>query len=95
MPGVLEKLSKEFKNVTQLEHKIFILENEKACLKSLLDDEDVEIGNLQERLEADTNEVKLSESYLMDKAKMFLSFGSNICLLGKRIKPIFKKRLDA
>lgn len=57
MLGVLDTFLDEFKN-------------EKVCLESLLDDWDVEIGNLQERQKENTNEVKLLESCLIDKEKM-------------------------
>lgn len=67
---VLNTSSDEFKNVAQLELEIFIFENEKVDLESLLDDQDVEICNFQERLEVDTNEFKLLEPYLMNKVKM-------------------------
>lgn len=67
---VLNTSSDEFKNVAQLELEIFIFENEKVDLESLLDDQDVEIGNFQKRLEVDTNEFKLLEPYLMNKVKM-------------------------
>lgn len=36
----------------------------------MLDNKDVEISNLKERLEVEMKEVKLLNSYLMDKTKM-------------------------
>lgn len=70
MSRVLDTLSDEFKNVAQLEHDIFIIENKKGCLEYLLDDQDIGIGNLREILEANTNEAKSLESYLIEKVKM-------------------------
>lgn len=38
VPIVLDTSFDNFTNVAKLEHEDFILENENACLKSLLDD---------------------------------------------------------
>lgn len=52
-----------------MEHEVFFLKIKKTFLECLLDDRDVRLV-ISERFEAETNEVKLLESFLMDKAKM-------------------------
>lgn len=46
------------------------MEDEKVGLESLLDDRDAMISNLQECVEAKTNEIELLKSHLLNKEKM-------------------------
>lgn len=53
-----------------LEQEIFMLENEKAHLESLLTNCEAKINNHQAHLEIVFHKVKLLESFLMNKTEM-------------------------